>query len=187
MILKLPKYVLSLRREMHKIWTTTDQSAYCQIYQNSYKKTMYNRFFPFLEWHHFFFQQKFGFRKNHGLKSCHLVLFNLQHNWISSKRNIDPWSFFKTYKKLCSILLFNLKHSGIRGITLYWLESYLNGRMQKIESSGILSNTVNPMKWGVQPGSNFSPLLFLIYVNDFQHCLNYGDLIMFADDTSVFF
>ena len=46
------------------------------------EKIMYRRLYFFLERHHFFFQQQFGFRKNHGtslLPSC-LVLLNLQHN-----------------------------------------------------------------------------------------------------------
>ena len=30
------------------------------------EKIMYSRLHSFLEWHHFFFQQQFGFRKNHG-------------------------------------------------------------------------------------------------------------------------
>ena len=40
---------------------------------------------------------------------------------------------------------------------------------------------------GRTTGSNLGPLLFLIYVNDFKNCLKYGNSIMFADDTSVFF
>ena len=30
-------------------------------------------------------------------------------------------------------------------------------------------------------------LLFLIYVNDFQNCLQKGKALMFADDTTIFF
>ena len=29
--------------------------------------------------------------------------------------------------------------------------------------------------------------LFLIYVNDFHNCIAAGDMIMFADDTNIFF
>ena len=86
-----------------------------------------------------------------------------------------------------SILLSKLEHSGIRGIALDWIKSYLNRRTQKVECSGILSKLVNPVKRGIPQGSNLGPLFFLIYVNDFQNCLKYGDSIMFADHTSVFF
>ena len=35
-------------------------------------------------------------------------------------------------------------------------------------------------------GSILGPLLFLIYINDFQSCLENSNLIMYADDTNVF-
>ena len=36
-------------------------------------------------------------------------------------------------------------------------------------------------------GSILGPLLFLIYVNDFQNCLQKGKALMFTDDTTIFF
>ena len=43
------------------------------------EKIMYSRLYSFLERHHFFFQQQFGFRKKPRHKSC-LVRLNSQHN-----------------------------------------------------------------------------------------------------------
>ena len=36
-------------------------------------------------------------------------------------------------------------------------------------------------------GSVLGPLLFLIYVNDFQNCLQKEKVLMFVDDTTIFF
>ena len=154
------------------------------------EKIMYSRLYSFLEWHHFFFQQQFGFRKNHG--TSHALSF-LIYNIAESLANKTPTrgvflDLSKAFDTIDhSILYSKLEHSGIRGIALDCIKSYLTTRMQKLECSGILSNSVNTVKRGVPQGSNLGPLLFLIYVNDFQNCLKYGDSIMFADDTSVFF
>ena len=156
MILKLPKYVPSLR-EMHKISTTTDQSAYCQIYQNSYKKkTCTVGSFPF--WNDITFSSNKNLVSERTMAQSHATLFFLIYNITESllSETLTLGVFLDLSKALHtinhSIQLFNLKHSGISGTALYWLESYLTGRMQKIECSGILSNTVNPVKRGVQQG-----------------------------------
>ena len=151
---------------------------------------MYSRLFSFLERHHFFFQQQFGFRKNHGTShTLSFLIYNITESLAYKTPTLgvflDLSKAFDTIDH--SILLSKLEHSGIRGIALDWIKSYLNGRTQKVECSGILLKLVNPVKRGIPQGSNLGPLLFLIYVNDFKNCLKYGNSIMFADDTSVFF
>ena len=46
--------------------------------------------------------------------------------------------------------------------------------------------TLQPVKYGVPQGSILGPRLFSIYVNDLPESISYGDLYMFADDTTVY-
>ena len=137
-----------------------------------------------------FFQQQFGFRQNHG--TSHALSFLIYNITDSLATKTSTFGVFLDLSKAFnpidhSILLSKLENSGIRGIALNWLKSYLTRRMQQVEYSGMLSNSFNPVKRGVPQESNLGPLLFLIYIIDFQNCLKYGDSIMFSDNTSVFF
>ena len=86
----------------------------------------------------------------------------------------------------------NVWHNGLR-YKIYqldlptklcrWLSEFLVGRVIQVKIEGFLSPKVYP-KAGVLQGSNLSPLLFLIYVNDMPNPTHhYTNKSQFADDT----
>ena len=83
------------------------------------------------------------------------------------------------------ILLRKLYHYGIRGVALRWFESYLGNRRQFV-SIDSASSGHQRVTCGVPQGSLLGPLLFIVYINDFQHSSNILSTILFADDSSVF-
>ena len=83
-----------------------------------------------------------------------------------------------------SILLKKLQAYGIRGNMHNLLSSHLSNRCQFTQCNHVHSNS-KLIKCGVPQGSTLSPLLFLLYVNDFPiHAKFYVN--SFADHTVLF-
>ena len=85
-----------------------------------------------------------------------------------------------------AILISKLDHYGIRGLPLVWIQNYLSNKFQYVEYNGFCSQS-NKIKCSVPQGSILGPLLFLLYINDLCNTTEIGELILFADDTNLFY
>ena len=138
---------------------------------------------------HILVDNQFGFRSGH---STSLALLQL-YNKISSAIDLNEFTIgifldlskaFDTVNH--SILFDKLQHYGIRGVALDWFKSYFSNRLQFVQFNGVYSKK-NPIYCGVPQGSILAPLLFLLYINDINKVSNIANLILFADDTNLFF
>jgi hypothetical protein len=80
------------------------------------------------------------------------------------------------------ILVKKLEKLGIRGIALRWFTNCLNGRSQRVEIDGKLSD-IEYLTISILQGSILGPILFLCYINDLPNCTDMLSLL-FADDTA---
>ncbi|MCV6638136.1 reverse transcriptase domain-containing protein, partial [Candidatus Albibeggiatoa sp. nov. NOAA] len=65
-------------------------------------------------------------------------------------------------------------------------KNYFCNREQYVEYDGT-SSSPRTIKCGVPQGSILGPLFFLIYINDLCNGSNVIALVLFADDTNLFF
>ena len=75
---------------------------------------------------------------------------------------------------------------GLTSSTFQWFRSYLTNRSQ-ITLVGDALSSATEMPVGVPQGSLLGPLLFLIYVNDLPDCHLARDIILYADDTVIYY
>ena len=83
-----------------------------------------------------------------------------------------------------SILLSKLREYGTEGTSLSWFTSYLTNREQFCHFDGS-SSSKSSIKCGIPQGSCLGPLLFILYINDFENCLKSMNPNMYADDICV--
>ena len=99
----------------------------------------------------------------------------------------------KAFDTLChNILLAKLEKYGIRGVGLDWLRSYLEQRKLRAKcitqsDGGIEYSDYYSIDYGTPQGSCLGPLLFLIFTNDLYLCVENGNCLLFADDTTLYF
>ena len=150
-----------------------------------FERVIEKRLRKHLEDNSFFSKYQSGFRKS---KSTNDHLFRLSQTIMESfNRGEHVIVVFLDVKKVFD----NVWHNGLR-YKIYqldlptklcrWLSDFLVGRVIQVKIEGFLSPKVYP-KAGVLQGSNLSPLLFLIYVNDMPNPSHHQtDKSQFADD-----
>ena len=84
------------------------------------------------------------------------------------------------------ILLYKLEYYGFRGIVLDWFTSYLENRKQFVKYQSCDSE-YKKYQCGVPQGSILGPLLFIVYVNDITNTTSLFEIILFADDTTLYY
>ena len=73
---------------------------------------------------------------------------------------------------------------GLHGQASSILTSYLSNRKQFLYFNGETSNNLE-VTCGVPQGFVLGPLFFSIYINDLSDLKNRGDLVVYADDTTI--
>ena len=154
-----------------------------------FEKAMSNRLMSFFESKNILIDNQFGFRKK---RSTYMALLEMYENVSSAIDNqefsvgifIDLSKAFDTINH--SILIEKLHYYGIRGTALDWFRSYLQLRSQYVYLNGVQSSMLS-VTCGVPQGSILGPLLFILYINDINNCCDNLRLILFADDTNLFY
>ena len=83
-------------------------------------------------------------------------------------------------------LIAKLKATGVSDEALAWFLNYRSHRTQRTIVGRTLSSVL-PLSAGVPQGAILSPLLFLLYVNDFPTAVPSGETNLFADDITFCF
>jgi len=83
-----------------------------------------------------------------------------------------------------SILIKKLNSYGIVDRAGDWFESYLTNRTLFCTLNGNKSKQ-RRVTCGIPQGSCLGPILFIIYLNDFENSLQYSRASIYADDTNV--
>ena len=153
------------------------------------EKIIHKRTIRFLKNFNIFSDSQFGFREKHS--TTHAILYFIDHIASAIDDHLHTLGIFLDLSKAFDtidheILLYKLSHYGIRGKALEWFRSYLSNRKQFVSINGSNSD-YKDITCGVPQGSLLGPLLFILYINDFQNSSNVLSFILFADDTSVFF
>ena len=101
-----------------------------------------------------------------------------------SRQTLYCWTSARLSTVSHEKLIYKLHGYGIRGKTLRWIKSFLNGRSQTVVLEGDCSEEV-PVTSGIPQRSVLGPILFLAYINDLPEKVK-SQVGLFADDTAAY-
>lgn len=154
-----------------------------------FEKLLNVRLQSFLVKYNIICDAQYGFRKN---RSSEMALLDIKNEIIRNiERRLYTIGLFLDLRKAFDsvnhqILLRKLESIGIRGVPLELFRNYLANRYQYVLVNGIPSAKLRLID-GVPQGSILGPILFNLYINDLPAIPESPKIIMYADDTNIFF
>lgn len=112
------------------------------------------------------------------------IITNIENKQFTIGIFLDFRKAFDSIKH--QILLTKLNMYGVRGIANKLINSFLSSRLQFTTYNGAKSD-IHQIAYGVPQGSILGPLLFFIYINDIVNISHRSEMVLFADDSNVFF
>ena len=153
------------------------------------EKAFYNRLYSYLTESNILCSNQYGFRKRY-LTAFALIDLHDKISAALDNKKLAVGLFMDLSKAFDTvnydILFMKLYHSGIRGVASDWIKSYLSNRFQFVQFNSSASS-LGKINCGVPQGSILGPLIFLIYINDICNVSSLAKVILFADDTNLFF
>jgi hypothetical protein len=132
-------------------------------------------------------------KKQHGFRSGRSCLTQMLSHFddilLGFTNGLDTDSIYLDYAKAFDkvdhkLLLVKLQKYGFSSQLITWIRSFLTDRKQCVVLDGhrsVLASIIS----GVPQGTVLGPILFILFINDLQGCVQHSNVSFFADDTRV--
>ena len=177
---------------IYKSGPKTDTNNYrpisvISVFSRMLERLTHDQLFEFIKTNKRLTRNQAAFRKHYStitslVGSTDYWYESIDHSKVNLTVFLDLKKAFDTVDH--SVLMEKLRVYGVRGKPGEWIESYLTNRKQFCSLNGLHSKA-RKVTCGIPQGSCLGPLLFIIYLNDLEECLQSSRARIYADDTSL--